>query len=525
LARGADPHPWRDRFRQVPAWEDLKDLQQLARDVRPEEHSPQVLIALAHRLDAKGGEPVPVYQAAALQFPRDFWLHLHWGNATKDRVVGLGCHRTAVAIRPRSSTAHNNLGNSLFELKDFDGAIWEYRKAIELEPASGDFHYNIANVFYVLKDLDRATASYRQALQFQDSADIHLGLGNVLVQRGELDGAAAEYERTLQLDPNSHQAYCGLGDVFFLKKDHYGAAAKFRHAIQLNPKDAYAHRCLATVLMEKDDFDGAAAAYRTAIELDPNNAEGHYGLGMVLCCKKDLNGAYAACQRAIQVGPKEVLAHHYFAQILLYRCQFVEARQESEEAHRLLPSNHPWREVTSQQIQRCERMLGMDRALPEFLKGADAPKDLDDRLAMAELCGLYRHYHVAAYRLYASAFTAQPALADDLPKEYRYSAACSAALAAAGEGLDPPSPGSKEVVKLRAQALAWLRADLAQWAKQWASGKAEDRWVARHKLEHWQTDRDLASLREGAAFAKLSEGEQLACRQLWAEVKRLLASE
>jgi hypothetical protein len=41
-------------------------------------------------------------------------------------------------------------------------------------------------------------------------------------------------------------------------------------------------------------------------------------------------------------------------------------------------------------------------------------------------------------------------------------------------------------------------------------------------MRHWQADPDLAGLRDAVALARLPEGEQAACRDLWARVSSLL---
>jgi hypothetical protein len=69
---------------------------------------------------------------------------------------------------------------------------------------------------------------------------------------------------------------------------------------------------------------------------------------------------------------------------------------------------------------------------------------------------LTRRYRSAA-RLYAEAFAAQPTLADDLQASHRYDAACSAALAAAGQGKEAPRADDKERARLRQRA-AGMRA-------------------------------------------------------------------
>jgi len=42
------------------------------------------------------------------------------------------------------------------------------------------------------------------------------------------------------------------------------------------------------------------------------------------------------------------------------------------------------------------------------------------------------------------------------------------------------------------------------------------------QLKHWQTDADLASIRDNDAVMKPPAEEREVCRQLWAEVEALL---
>jgi len=77
-------------------------------------------------------------------------------------------------------------------------------------------------------------------------------------------------------------------------------------------------------------------------------------------------------------------------------------------------------------------------------------------------------------------------------------------------------------VKLRQQALDWLRADLIAWTKVLESAKPEARATVRQTLQHWQKDPDLAGLRDQAALDKLPAAERDAWQRLWADVGALL---
>jgi tetratricopeptide (TPR) repeat protein len=120
--------------------------------------------------------------------------------------------------------------------------------------------------------------------------------------------------------------------------------------------------------------------------------------------------------------------------------------------------------------------------------------------------------------VYAAAFVAEPELADDRIVRHRSNAACSAALAAAGQGEDAAKLDDKERTRLRQQALDWLRADLALLTKQIRSsnpGEIQKVWMV---LDHWQRDTDLAGIRDKAALDKLSAEEQKAFAQFWVDV-------
>jgi hypothetical protein len=113
-------------------------------------------------------------------------------------------------------------------------------------------------------------------------------------------------------------------------------------------------------------------------------------------------------------------------------------------------------------------------------------------------------------------------LSPKLQAHHRYNAACAAALAAAGQGVDADNLDAKEKSRLRKQALGWLRDSLKQHAQQLKDADAKTRQAVQQTLQHWQKDTDLASVRGKEALAKLPEAERAAWQQLWAEVETLL---
>jgi len=169
-----------------------------------------------------------------------------------------------------------------------------------------------------------------------------------------------------------------------------------------------------------------------------------------------------------------------------------------------------------------------------ILNGKQQPASAGERIEYAQVCHAKGPYAAEA-RLYEQAFAVDPNkaaavstdlwgfwMAAHLKRGNRYNAACAACLSAAGQGKDSAKLDDKQRTHWRRQAVGWLNADLALWAKQSESAKPQDRAIVQQTLSHWQKDADLAGMREAAALAKLPAEERAACHALWAEVAELL---
>jgi hypothetical protein len=157
----------------------------------------------------------------------------------------------------------------------------------------------------------------------------------------------------------------------------------------------------------------------------------------------------------------------------------------------------------------------------ELLLKRAVPANTQDWLDLATEAAR-RGARTTAAVAYRTAFAAEPRLVNDLAAHHRYNAACCAALAASGKGKDGDALTRADWLAWRLRALTWLRADLTARQKQlksWWPGQAGQ---ARDSLRRWQTDADLAGLRDAKALAKLPAEERETCRRLWAEVSELL---
>jgi hypothetical protein len=108
-----------------------------------------------------------------------------------------------------------------------------------------------------------------------------------------------------------------------------------------------------------------------------------------------------------------------------------------------------------------------------------------------------------------------------LQAAHRYTAACWAVLAAAGQGRDAAALAAAERTELWRQARAWLRADLDAWRRRLTDGNPRDRADADAAVHHWQRDPDLSSVRHPWSLLRLPAEERRHWQKLWADVAAL----
>jgi serine/threonine-protein kinase len=557
VARQADPDPVRDRLRDPKIWRDPAALARLTGRLPAGQLSPQMVTALGQQL---GLRREPLLRAGQARYPADFWINLGLANDLYERAPAeaVAYYRAALAVRPDASVVHSNLGAALRAMGRVDEALACFRRAIELDPRDAYAHTNLGAVLRDRGRVDEAIAHFHRAIELDPrDAYPHNNLGNALKDKGQLEQAIAEYQKAVALDPKyalAHKnlafalnqkgrvdeaivyyrrateldprltvAHTNLCLALMARGRHDEAIAACRRAIAIDPKDVAAHVNLGRSLITRGRLDEGIVCLRRAVDLDPKHAMAYTNLGIALKMKGQMEPALAAYHKAIASDPRYAQAHGGLGRLLVALGRFAEARQSLRRCGALLPAADPFQKWVEQQLHTCDQLLALEARLARVLQGKEQPADAGEQLALARLCARYKQLYGTAARLCANAFSARPGLADDLKANYRYNAASCAALAAAGQGQDGGQLTAPERARLRQQALAWLRADLALWTRVLDTGKPPARAAVQRQLQHWQRDPTLAGIRDAAWLVNLPEAELRACRRLWADVEMLLS--
>jgi tetratricopeptide (TPR) repeat protein len=505
VAMTADPDPWRQVLREKAGKQDessLAELRRLADDEKTlDRQSAGSLVLLAIQLKddpADRDRAARVLRRAVSNHPDDFWAHFILSSDLGVVAGPLGHtylrpeesvrHLTAaIAIRPGSSPAHDNLGSALRNQGKLEEAVSEFRHALRLSPESSMGHFDLGNALQDQGKLEEAVSEFRQALRLDpDHMPVHNNLGAALRLQGHLDEAVSEFRQALRINPESSEAHNNLGLALWDQGHLDEAVSEYRQALRINPDYSDAHNNLGVVLRVQGHLDEAVSEFRQALRINHDSSETHCSLAFALRMLGDYPGSLAEFRLGHEIGSRQA----------------------------------GWKQPSAEWVAEAEVLVALANRLPNLLAGKEEPKDSTERLAFAQLCYDTKRFAAAA-GFWANALAADPKLGNDRRVQHRYNAACAAALAGSGQGKDDPAPDEPARIGLRRQALDWLNAELAVWTKVLDSGPAQARPVIVQTLQHWQTDTDLAGLRDPEAVAKLPEGERAAWRSLWEGVEAL----
>jgi tetratricopeptide (TPR) repeat protein len=363
-----------------------------------------------------------------------------------------------------------------------------------------------------------AEAAYRQAIALTpDDAEAYYNLGNALYDQGQYAAAEAAYRQAIALTPDDAEAYYNLGNALYDQGEDAAAEAAYRQAITLKTVyDTEANYNLGGVLHNQGKYAAAEAAYRQAIAVKTADAEAYNNLGGALGRQGEPVEAEAAYRQVIAVKADCAAAHCNLGLVLQRQGRFTESLAAYRRGHELGSKRSGRRDPSLRWIRRAERLIEVAKKLPAVLQGEAWPANPGEAVTLAGMCQRpYKKRYAASARLYADAFAAEPKLAAELNGQHRYNAACSAALAAAGQGEDARLLPDKVVCMFRRWALGWLRDDLTAYAKRAQQNNPALKQTIQQRLTHWRRDSDLASVREPAALDRLPENERAAWQALW----------
>ncbi len=246
IARQAAPDPtgWRRQALTLGVWTKQSNLAELIASAPVTENSVPVLLALGERYGRRGGNAVELFARCQKVRSDDFWANLSLGaalRAQKNPTESMRYFQAAVAIRPDSAIAYDQLGLALTDLHRVDDAIDAFRTA---------------------ERLDRGVA-------LQSAVNLSM----LLSHKGRHSEAIPRLRESITLKPGIALLHAYLGYSLNAVGQRQEAWTNFWRAIEINPILFAKWDLIRTQLVRQDRGDEARALWRAAFAANPPEHE------------------------------------------------------------------------------------------------------------------------------------------------------------------------------------------------------------------------------------------------------------
>jgi tetratricopeptide (TPR) repeat protein len=187
-------------------------------------------------------------------------------------------------IDPNSVWVHEISGEIMEGMKNYDGALVEYKKAVEMAPEQAGTHYSLGNVYWSLRMWDAAIEQFKAEL-VNDPVNClaQWKIGNiVLEQHANSEEALADVDKALDICPSLMQARLDRARALINLDRHSEAVKDLDMVKKADPAEPSPHFLLAQ-------------AYRAVGRTQEAQAE------MIIFSKLEESARAATAERAKQV--------------------------------------------------------------------------------------------------------------------------------------------------------------------------------------------------------------------------------
>jgi tetratricopeptide (TPR) repeat protein len=268
----------------------------------------------------------------------------------------LRAYKSALELRPNSTSARLSLSNIYEKNGDFDEAIRLKEEAIKLAPKpSVSLSWQLAISYFSRARAKNLDADYEKAISLLDEAlrtnqsfwFAYLTLGNVykFYKGGAYaDKALANYQLAEKYVPEDPSVKFMIGDLFYSVKNNYAAAVDYiEQAIKLKPDYAAAHLLLGVVNRDKEDYIQAIGEFTIALNLDDKSLSAYTELAETYDRQKNYDEAIKVLRKAISKRPTEYMPYKELARVYSHQNRNKEAIESYESAISLMTAEPEWR--------------------------------------------------------------------------------------------------------------------------------------------------------------------------------------
>ncbi len=173
-------------------------------------------------------------------------------------------------IDPNSVWAHEISAELMDSMKNYDGAIVEYKKALAIAPKQPGLHLKLGDLYWSLSQWDNATEQFEQEQAIDPrNCLVEWKLGDILIQKSvQPEQALAHVDKALAACPNMTEARADRGRVLLKLHREAEAIPELLAAEKANPTEPTNHFLLAQAYRATGKPEDAKAEMKSFSELE-----------------------------------------------------------------------------------------------------------------------------------------------------------------------------------------------------------------------------------------------------------------
>lgn len=179
-----------------------------------------------------------------------------------------------------------------------------FRHSLEATPQSAYLQDNLGVTLRDGGDQEGALTAFREAVRLRpDNASAITAIGDIYAAQGHTQQALDEYRRALSLHPQDVKTILNYATALNTNNSPREAEDQYKRVISLLPKDSAAYVDLEALYIKEGRLDDAIEMYKRAIAVNPNDANAYFDLGVMFQQRGQDREALAFYKKVLQLKP------------------------------------------------------------------------------------------------------------------------------------------------------------------------------------------------------------------------------
>jgi tetratricopeptide (TPR) repeat protein len=231
-----------------------------------------ILIGMAYYGLAEYAQAIPYLHHAAAHDAQNLPLRLALAHSclwSKQYQCVLDTYHEILLLNAESAEADMLAGEALDEMKNYAGAIEQFRAAVKANPSEPDAHFGLGYLLWTQKQYPEAESEFQAELANNpDHLEAMLYLADTDIQMQQIKKAGPLLEKVVKLNPALALGRLDLGIVDAEAGHNEDALREMKEAARLDPEDVNVHWRLGRLYRSMGKHDDAKAEFLKASQIN-----------------------------------------------------------------------------------------------------------------------------------------------------------------------------------------------------------------------------------------------------------------